>query len=269
MVPSTRRRGDTGTPVRGDAGTTSDRAASALASAATRPVTLGRVALRIVLADDSYLVREGVSLLVEAAEGVELAGTAADHAALLRAVDEHAPDVVVTDIRMPPTGTDEGIRAASALRSSHPDLGVVVLSHYVEPAYALALFREGTRGRAYLLKERVGDVEQLLDAVRRVADGGSVLDPKVVDALVEARTARPSVLDRLTPREREVLAEVATGRTNAAIAASLFLTERAVEKHTNAIFAKLGLNEQQDVNKRVRAVLLFLEEGGVSPTRTA
>lgn len=222
--------------------------------------------LRVVLADDSFLIREGVSQLVEAADDLELVGTAGDFDALLRAVEERRPDVVITDIRMPPTGTDEGIRAANALRTTHPEVGVVVLSQYVDPWYALALLRDGTRGRAYLLKERVGDLDQLRHAVLAVAQGGSVLDPKVVDALVGARTTR-SPVDRLTPREREVLAEMATGRNNAAIAASLVLTERAVEKHINAIFAKLGLSQEPDVSKRVRAVLLFLEaQGGAGTT---
>jgi DNA-binding NarL/FixJ family response regulator len=226
-------------------------------------------ALRVVLADDSLLIREGVSQLIGAAEDLELVGTAGDFDALLRAVEQHRPDVVITDIRMPPTGTDEGIRAANQLRTTHPEVGVVVLSQYVDPWYPLALLRDGTRGRAYLLKERVGDLNQLRDAVLAVAKGGSVLDPKVVDALVGARGAR-SPVDRLTPREREVLAEMATGRNNAAIAAALVLTERAVEKHINAIFAKLGLAAEPDVNKRVRAVLLFLESshGGAGTTAT-
>jgi DNA-binding NarL/FixJ family response regulator len=178
-------------------------------------------------------------------------------------VDEEPPDVVVTDIRMPPSGTDEGIRAANAVRERHPGVGVVVLSQYANPDYALALLEGGSARRAYLLKERVGDVEELLGAIREVARGGSVVDPKVVDALVTATSrAVKSDLDRLTPREGEILGEMATGKSNAAIAASLVLSERAVEKHTNSIFSKLGLTEEPDVNRRVKAVLLYLAERG-------
>jgi DNA-binding NarL/FixJ family response regulator len=163
---------------------------------------------------------------------------------------------------MPPTGTDEGIQAANGLRESHPKVGVVVLSQYAEPAYALALLADGAAGRAYLLKERVSDVDDLLAAVRTVAEGGSVIDPKVVEQLVSANTRRaPSDLDRLTPREREILGEMAQGKSNAAIAATLSLSERAVEKHSNSIFSKLGLSEERDVNRRVKAVLMWLSEG--------
>ncbi|HWB73189.1 MAG TPA: response regulator transcription factor [Egibacteraceae bacterium] len=218
--------------------------------------------LRVVLADDAYLIREGVAALLELSDEVQLVASVADHDALLRAVDEHDPDVVVTDIRMPPTGTDEGIRAANALRQTHPGVGVVVLSQYVEPRYAVHLLAEGARGRAYLLKERVGDLQTLLHAIREVAGGGSVTDPRVVDALMAARTRGPSPLDRLTDRERQVLGEIASGKNNAAIARSLFLTERAVEKHINSIFAKLGLSQEPDVHRRVQAVLLFLDAAG-------
>jgi DNA-binding NarL/FixJ family response regulator len=169
--------------------------------------------------------------------------------------------VVITDIRMPPTGTDEGIRAAERLRDTHPETGVVVLSQYVDPGYALALLEKGSGGRAYLLKERVSDVEQLLAAVKQVASGGSVIDPKVVEALVSARTSAQSPLARLTPRESEVLSEMAQGKNNAGIAAALVLSERAVEKHINSIFLKLGLSEEPDVHRRVKAVLLFLSAG--------
>jgi DNA-binding NarL/FixJ family response regulator len=161
---------------------------------------------------------------------------------------------------MPPTGTDEGIRAAAELRERRPDIGVVVLSQYSEPSYALALLGNGSAGRAYLLKERVGAVGELIRAINEVAEGRSVIDPAVVEALVQATSRRRSPLDHLTTREREVLAEMATGRTNAAIAQSLILSERAVEKHTNAIFSKLGLTEEKDVNRRVAAVLLYLAE---------
>jgi DNA-binding NarL/FixJ family response regulator len=219
--------------------------------------------IRVVLAEDSYLVREAVRLLFEAEPELELAAVCGDFDSLMAAVDAHAPDVVLTDIRMPPTGTDEGIRAAQQLRETSPSTGVVVLSQYADPSYAVTLFEGGSAGRAYLLKERVGDVEQLLAAVREVASGGSVIDPKVVEALVSARSsAASSRLDQLTPRENEVLAEMAQGKNNAAIAKALFLTERAVEKHTNSLFAKLGLTEERDTNRRVRAVLLFLGQQG-------
>jgi DNA-binding NarL/FixJ family response regulator len=180
-------------------------------------------------------------------------------------VEKVDPDVVVTDIRMPPTGSDEGIRAANQLRIERPKVGVVVLSQYSEPSYALALLANGSDGRAYLLKERVSDIEDLLSAIRTVAEGGSVIDPRVVEQLVSA-TARnaPSDLDRLTAREREILSEMAQGKNNAAIAATLVLSERAVEKHSNSIFSKLGLSEERDVNRRVKAVLLWLDakQGG-------
>jgi DNA-binding NarL/FixJ family response regulator len=221
------------------------------------------VALRVVVAEDNALLREGLSRLIAAEPGLELAGTCADLPGLLAAIDEEPPDVVVTDIRMPPSGTDEGIRAANTVRERHPDVGVVVLSQYANPDYALALLEGGSARRAYLLKERVGDVEELIGAIREVARGGSVVDPKVVDALVTATSrAVKSDLDRLTPRESEILGEMATGKSNAAIASSLILSERAVEKHTNSIFSKLGLTEEPDVNRRVKAVLLFLAERG-------
>jgi DNA-binding NarL/FixJ family response regulator len=176
-------------------------------------------------------------------------------------VEAEQPDVVVTDIRMPPTGTDEGVRAAKQMREEHPEIGVVVLSQYVEPAYALELLDAGSERRAYLLKERVSDVDQLLRAIQEVARGGSVIDPKVVEALVTARSRRAdSRLEYLTPREQEVLAEMAQGRNNAAVANALGLSERAVEKHINSVFSKLGLSEEPDVNRRVKAVLLYLSD---------
>ncbi len=215
--------------------------------------------IRVVLAEDHTLLREGIARLVEAQDDLDLAGTCSDLPSLLALVDEVGPDVVVTDIRMPPTGTDEGIRAAAMLRDSHPELGVVVLSQYANPAYALDLLGAGSEGRAYLLKERVSDVNELVDAIRAVAGGGSVIDPKVVEALVSATARRPSSdLDRLTPRETEILQEMATGKSNAAIATALTLSERAVEKHTNSIFSKLGLSEEKHLNRRVKAVLLYL-----------
>ena len=177
----------------------------------------------------------------------------------MKAVDREVPDVVVTDIRMPPTGTDEGIRAANELRGRYPDMGVVVLSQYSEPAYALQFLESGSKGRAYLLKERISDIGQLASAIREVARGGSVIDPEVVDKLVTARSrGARSPLRALTPREVEVLGEMAQGKNNAAVAASLVLSERAVEKHINSIFFKLGLTEEPDVHRRVKAVLLFL-----------
>jgi DNA-binding NarL/FixJ family response regulator len=176
-------------------------------------------------------------------------------------VAEQVPDVVVTDIRMPPTGTDEGIQAAAWIRQNHPRVGVVVLSQYTAPGYAVALLEHGSAGRGYLLKERVGSVDELARAIRTVAGGGSVIDPLVVDELVRARSQeRMSGLLSLTPRESEILAEMAQGKSNSAIAAALYVTERAVEKHTNSIFSKLGLSEERDVNRRVKAVLVFLSQ---------
>lgn len=215
----------------------------------------------MVVAEDSLLVREGIVRLLDALDEVEVVAETADLPGLLQAVEATDPDVVLTDIRMPPTGTDEGIRAAAELRRTHPDVGVVVLSQYAEPAYALELLDQGSEGRAYLLKERVSDAGQLLEAVRQVAAGGSIVDPKVVEVLVGARGRSPTgPLDRLTPREQEVLAEIAQGRNNAGVAASLVLSERAVEKHINSLFSKLGLSEEPDVHRRVTAVLLYLSD---------
>jgi DNA-binding NarL/FixJ family response regulator len=218
-----------------------------------------RVQLRIVLAEDNYLVREGVGRLIGLEDDLEVVASCADYNSLLEAVESHTPEVVVTDIRMPPTGSDEGIRAANELRGRYPNMGVVVLSQYSEPAYALRFLENGSRGRAYLLKERVSDIGQLASAIREVARGGSVIDPEVVDKLVTARSKDShSPLRTLTPREIEVLGEMAQGKNNAAVAASLVLSERAVEKHINSIFFKLGLTEEPDVHRRVKAVLLFL-----------
>ena len=217
--------------------------------------------IRVVLAEDNYLVREGLARLLETQDGLELVATCGDLDELLAIVDAEKPDVVVTDIRMPPTGTDEGVRAANELRSRAPGIGVVVLSQYVEPGYALALLEHGSEGRAYLLKERVSDIEQLWQAIDGVAHGGSVIDPKVVEVLVEARTrGAESPLRFLTPRETEVLAEMAQGRNNAGIADALGLSERAVEKHINSVFAKLALSEEPDSHRRVKAVLLYLSD---------
>ena len=217
------------------------------------------MAIRVVLAEDHYLVREGIRQLIEADPEIELAAVCADLDSLLEAIDGEKPDVVLTDIRMPPTNTDEGIRAAAHLREVQPDAGVVVLSQYADPQYALAFLEHGSRGRAYLLKERVSDGNQLTSAIQEVARGGSVIDPRVIDNLVAARSrAAESPLRRLTPREKEILSEMAQGKNNAAIAETLVLSERAVEKHINSIFSKLALSESQDVHRRVKAVLLFL-----------
>jgi DNA-binding NarL/FixJ family response regulator len=213
-----------------------------------------------VLAEDNVLLREGVSRLIDAEPELDLVAACGDYDELLEAIEKESPDVVLTDIRMPPTGTDEGIRAASHLRRTHPEIGVVVLSQYAEPAYALDLLEQGSEGRAYLLKERVSDVDELVSAIREVAAGGSVIDSKVVEALVSTKRPAQSDVDRLTPREREILGEMAQGKSNAAIAAALVLSTRAVEKHTNSIFSKLGLSEEVDVNRRVKAVLLYLAD---------
>ncbi|MGI9031655.1 MAG: response regulator transcription factor [Ilumatobacteraceae bacterium] len=223
------------------------------------------MAVRVVVADDNYLVRQGVTRLIDAEPELSVAGVAGTFDELLEMVDAQAPDVVITDIRMPPTGTDEGVRAAALIRQRSPSIGVVVLSQYASPAYALALLEHGSDGRAYLLKDRVADADDLVDAVRTVARGGSVIDPKVVEELVNARARMASSpIERLTPREREILGEMAQGKSNAAIAATLILSERAVEKHINSIFSKLHLTEEPDVNRRVKAVLVYLSaaEGG-------
>ena len=217
--------------------------------------------IRVILAEDHVLLRKGISRLVAANDDFELVGTASDLPQLLAVVGEQMPDVVVTDIRMPPTGTDEGIKAAAWIWENHPRVGVLVLSQYAAPRYVLALLEHGSAGRGYLLKERIGSVDELARAIRMVAQGGSVIDPLVVDELVRARSqeGQPG-LSSLTPREAEILAEMAQGKSNAAIAATLLVTERAVEKHTNSIFAKLGLSEEKDVNRRVKAVLVFLSQ---------
>ena len=199
--------------------------------------------------------------MLETEPDLEIAAVCDDLESLLAAVEAEQPDVLVTDIRMPPGGADEGIQAAERLRGSHPELGVVILSQYVQPGYALALLEGGTARRAYLLKERVEDVDQLVEAVRAVADGGSVVDPKVVDALVAAKArSESSPLQELKPREQDVLRAMAEGKNNAAIAESLFLTERSVEKVIHSIFLKLGLAWEPSVHKRVKAVLFYLAE---------
>jgi DNA-binding NarL/FixJ family response regulator len=217
------------------------------------------MSIRVVIAEDHALLRQGLERLLAAAPDVELVGSAGTMEQLEQVIESTNPDVVVTDIRMPPTNTDEGIRVAARLRRERPDCGVVVLSQHAEAAYALALLDDGSARRAYLLKEHVADLDELLVAVREVAAGGSRIDPQVVEQLVAGtRSARSSDLDRLTPRETEVLSEMAQGKSNGAIAASLVLSERAVEKHTNSIFSKLGLSEERDLNRRVKAVLMYL-----------
>jgi DNA-binding NarL/FixJ family response regulator len=219
------------------------------------------MATRVVVADDSYLIREAlVQLLAEDGE-VDVVAACGDYDATLAAVEAERPDVVVTDIRMPPSQTDEGIRVAQAVHELSPETGVVVLSQYSDPQYALLLLEHGSAGRAYLLKERIHDRAELASAVAEVAQGGSVIDPKVIDVLVAARTrAEESPLAELTSREREILAEIAAGKSNAAIAETLVLTKRAVEKHINSIFLKLGLSQSQDASKRVKATLMFLAD---------
>jgi DNA-binding NarL/FixJ family response regulator len=221
--------------------------------------------IRVVFAEDNYLVREGTAALLATSDQIELVGTATTRDELLAAVEEQTPDAVLTDIRMPPTGTNEGIEAAKTIRASHPGIGVVVLSQFVEEDYAFDLLKDGAAGLGYLLKERVADVDELVRALGEVSRGGSVLDPKVVEALVSAKDRMAhSPLAQLTDREREVLSHMAQGENNAAIARSLFLTERAVEKHINSLFHKLGLTEEPDVHRRVMAVLAFLRETGDS-----
>jgi DNA-binding NarL/FixJ family response regulator len=217
--------------------------------------------IAIALADDSLIVREGIARILAGQPGIRVVASCGDLPSLLAAVDSEHPTVVVTDIRMPPTGTDEGIRLAAQLRETHPAIGVVVLSNYAEPAYALALLESGSEGRAYLLKERVHDRAQLVAAIEAVAAGGSVLDSKIVEPLVAAKLqVERSPLAALTVREGEVLAEIAKGKSNAAIADTLVLTKRAVEKHINSIFLKLDLSYSEDVSKRVMATLLFLAD---------
>ena len=217
------------------------------------------MAVRVGVADDSFLIREALTRLLGDSDEIELVAVCADGDELAAAVDACHPDVVLLDIRMPPTMTDEGIRLAARLRRTHPDVGVIVMSAHAEPTYVLALLEAGSEGRAYLLKDRLHSRAQLLATIETVARGGSVIDPKVVEALVHGRPRQPpSPLDALTPREREILVEMARGASNAAIGAALGLTKRAVEKHINAMFAKLDLPLSEDVSRRVRAVLLFL-----------
>jgi DNA-binding NarL/FixJ family response regulator len=224
------------------------------------------VALRLVVADDNFLVREGLAALLAEVGDIEVVAMAGDPVSLMRAVQDTSPDAVLTDIRMPPTHTNEGIVAAKRIRAEHPGVGVVVLSQYVEEDYAFELLVDGVTGLGYLLKERVGDVAELVRALREVARGGSVLDPQVVEALVARKRTGDGPILGLSDREREVLQEMATGRNNATIATTLFMSERAVEKHIGAVFQKLGLADEHLTNRRVMAVLAFLESSG--PTRS-
>lgn len=230
--------------------------------------------IRVAIADDAYLVREALEHLLASAPEVEVVATCADLDALRACIEADRPEVVLTDIRMPPTGTDEGIRLAAELRDTHPEVGVVVLSQYSEPGFVVRLFERGSEGRAYLLKERVSDRDELAGAIAAVRGGGSAIDPKIVEVMVRARArAEASPLRELTPRELEVLALVAEGSSNSAVAATLVLTKRAVEKHINSIFLKLGLTHdprEEDISKRVKAVLMYLADDEVrSPRPTA
>ena len=223
----------------------------------------GKRPLRIVVVEDHYLVREGVKMLLETEPGIEVLATCGDFDSALTVIGAELPDVVLTDIRMPPNNTDEGIRLATQLRKTHPEIGVVVLSQYSEPRYALMLLESGSDRCAYVLKDRLHDREQLVQAIRAVANGESVIDPKVVELLVRARTrSSPSPLEELTRREREILTEIATGKSNAAIAETLVLSKRAVEKHINSIFWKLDLTDTAQVSPRVKATLMRLSEAG-------
>jgi DNA-binding NarL/FixJ family response regulator len=220
--------------------------------------------IRVVLCDDSFLAREGIARVLESIEDVELVASCVELDELRAAVEREKPDVVLTDIRMPPTNTDEGIRFALELRSSHPAVGVVVLSQHADPSYAMALFSDGSERRGYRLKERVKDEDELVRALHEVVAGRSLVDPRIVDKLVSARVDKDPGLERLTPRERQILAMIAEGRSNNAIADRLMVTKRAVERHINGIFLKLDLGEASDVNRRVKAALLYLtgeEEG--------
>lgn len=232
------------------------------------PVIVGvAVALRIVVAEDNLLVREGIVRLLSGAADMDVVRACDDYDEVLSAIDEEEPDVVLTDIRMPPSSTDEGIRLAQQLRARHPKIGVVVVSQYSEPDHVLGLFKDGSDRRAYLFKERLHDRSVLLSAIRSVAAGASSVDPKIVDILVAARSdATNSRLGELTPREREVLAAIAEGKSNAVIADELFLTKRSVEKHVNSIFLKLALGSADDISKRVKAALMFLAETRQAPS---
>jgi DNA-binding NarL/FixJ family response regulator len=236
------------------------------ASVQPPPELLPEPAIRVTIAEDTFLMRAALENVVSGLPDIEVVGVYEDGDSLLDAIERDRPDAVVTDIRMPPDGRDEGIQIARALRETQPGIGVVVLSQYLDARYVLALLESGSAGRAYLLKERVSAPHELAAAIRAVVEGGSVVDPKVVEVLVQARSASArSPLSELTPREHEVLAELAQGKSNAAIAASMVLTKRAVEKHINAIFTKLGLANPDDVSRRVKAALMFLADAADEP----
>jgi DNA-binding NarL/FixJ family response regulator len=213
---------------------------------------------RAIIADDALLLRQGVIAVLATLDGIEVVAEADDYDALMAAVDEHQPELVITDIRMPPTLTDEGIRAARAIRSAHPDTGVIVLSQYLDADYVIELFEDGTEGLGYLLKENVADRRQLAHAIEAVCSNSSSIDAAAVEVFVQARSRRPSPLDELTERERDVLSLVAEGLRNSAVAARLHLSEKSVEKHINSIFGKLHLSEEPESNRRVRSVLVWL-----------
>lgn len=219
--------------------------------------------MRIVVADDSLVIREGLAAMLAEDPQLELVGVCADGVELQQTVASEHPDVVITDIRMPPSGEREGICVAARLRESHPQIGVVILSQHLEPEYALDLMSSGTDRRAYMLKDRISDASELKRVALTVSEGGSSVDPLVVDALMAARAReKHSLLQELTPRELEILGQIAEGKSNAAIAHSLVLTKRAVEKHVNSIFAKLELPDAACTSRRVKAALLFLAEAG-------
>jgi len=226
------------------------------------PAGTDRGVLRVVMADDSYLVREALGALLDTDPRIELIARCENGDELQRVVEAERPDVVVTDIRMPPSGDDEGIAFANRLRTTHPEIGVVVLSQYADPRYGLALLRDGSERRAYLLKDRFRDREQLMAALSAVAAGGSVIDAKVVEALI---AARQTGLDELSVRERAILSHMAQGKSNQAIAESVNLSKKAVEKHINAIFTKLGLVESENVSRRVKAALIYLSGASLPP----
>jgi DNA-binding NarL/FixJ family response regulator len=217
--------------------------------------------IRVAVAEDAYVIREFLTTALGSAPEVQLVAVCTNGKELREAIEYWHPDVVITDIRMPPSGGEEGVRVASELRETHPEIGVIVLSQYAEPSYAIALLDHGTSRRAYLLKERIRDRDELIAAIQTVHSGGSVIDAMIVDVLIQARArAANTRLSSLTPRERELLSEIAAGKSNGAIARSLFLTKRAVEKHVNSIFSKLDLPETEDVSRRVKATLIYLSE---------
>jgi DNA-binding NarL/FixJ family response regulator len=239
------------------------------AAAPARQGEVPRPPIRVIIAEDSYVIREYLTATLSAAPEIELVAVCTNGQELASAISIWPSEVILTDIRMPPSGAEEGIRVATQLRASHPDVGVVVLSQYAEPSYALALLDESSSRRGYLLKERIRDRGELIRAIETVARGGSVLDPTIVDVLIEARTREAkSKLSQLTARELQLLAEIATGESNRAIADSLGLTKRAVEKHVNSIFSKLNLPQTADVSRRVKATLIYLAEESTNPRRS-